>query len=372
MKAAQGSDKIRVGIVGANPDRSYAALTHLPALAALPGYELTAVSTTRRESAEKAAEKFGAQHAFDHSDALIEHPDVDLVVVSVRTQSHAEIIRAAFAAKKHVLSEWPIGVSLAESAELARGAELAGVRTVVGLQRRFAPGVRYFHDLIADGYVGRVRSVTVRVAVPYWGGQYLKGNADAADAANGSTALTLVAGHHLDPVLASVPEIESLSAVVARQFDKATIIETGETIPVSTPDQVLISATLSGGAVLSAHVEAGKRNGADIWATVTGTEGDLHLSGADGMVPGGLTVSGARGQGQTLAPLPAPEKYHTIPQADLTDVAHHTALLYDAVAKDWANGTETVPTFQEAWRKYRLLDTIERASTTGRRLDYEG
>jgi predicted dehydrogenase len=44
------------------------------------GFDLTAVCTTRIESACASAERFRARHAFDDPAALIEHPDVDLVV----------------------------------------------------------------------------------------------------------------------------------------------------------------------------------------------------------------------------------------------------------------------------------------------------
>ncbi len=58
--------RIRVGIIGANPDRGWAAQAHIPALQSLPGdFEITALSTSRRESAEAARARFGVPRAFD-------------------------------------------------------------------------------------------------------------------------------------------------------------------------------------------------------------------------------------------------------------------------------------------------------------------
>lgn len=51
--------KIRVGIVGVNPQRGFAAIAHIPALRALAQFEITAVCTTRRDSVEAAARHFG-------------------------------------------------------------------------------------------------------------------------------------------------------------------------------------------------------------------------------------------------------------------------------------------------------------------------
>ena len=55
------SSKIRVGIVGANPQRGFASVAHIPALQALPDFEIVAVCTSRQESAETAARQLGAQ-----------------------------------------------------------------------------------------------------------------------------------------------------------------------------------------------------------------------------------------------------------------------------------------------------------------------
>ncbi|MDI1477146.1 Gfo/Idh/MocA family oxidoreductase [Polyangium sp. y55x31] len=365
MSKSATSNKIRVGIVGANPDRGWASHAHLPALKALPAYEVTAVSTTRQASAEETARRFGVPHAFDRAEPLIEHPEVDLVVVSVRAPLHAGLVRAAIAAKKHVFCEWPLGVSLDETAELARLAESAGVRTFSGVQRRFAPGARYLRDLLAEGYIGKLRSVTLRVSVAYLGPRIPEALAYTTDVKNGANALSILTAHYLDTVLAAVGDFESLSAVVARQFDQGTILETGETVPISVPHQVLISGTLQSGAVLSAHIEAGKRNGGEIWATFTGTEGDLRLSQD-------FTLSGARGDGQPLESLPIPERYRSPAQANLNEDAHHTAHLYAAIAKDLAEETEVVPTFRDAWKLYRLLDAVAASSATGRRVEWKG
>jgi predicted dehydrogenase len=76
-------NKIRVGIVGVSPNRGFASIAHIPALRALPEFEITAVCTTRQDSAEAAARHFGVPLAFSDAEKLARHPDVDLVTVSV-------------------------------------------------------------------------------------------------------------------------------------------------------------------------------------------------------------------------------------------------------------------------------------------------
>lgn len=353
-------ERIRVGVIGANPTGSWAALTHLPALQSLPGYRITAVSTTKQESADEAARRFDVPHAFAQAEPLVEHPEVDLVVVSVRAPEHAKLVRQAIAARKHVLCEWPLGVSLEETTELAALAREAGVRTVIGLQRRLAPGVRYLRDLLQEGYVGRLRSVTLQVSTPLLGPRRPQAYAYTADATKGANVLVTMTAHFLDTVLAAVGELSSVSALVVRQFEQTTLMETGEVIPVTAPDQVLLSGTLASGAVLSAHIESGKRNGGFIGVTLTGTEGDLFLSQD-------LTVSGAKGDNAPLEPLPTPERYAWSPKGTLSDDAHQVAQLLAAFAKDVREGTSLAPGFEDAVKLHRLMETFVESSTSGTR-----
>src|ERR1019366_7850244 len=52
------ASKIRVGIVGASPDRGFASISHVPALQALPDFEIVAVCTSSQQSADAAAKHY--------------------------------------------------------------------------------------------------------------------------------------------------------------------------------------------------------------------------------------------------------------------------------------------------------------------------
>ena len=95
-------DKIRVGIIGANAHYGWSMRAHLPALRALPDYELTAVCTSRPETAAESAVHYGARLAFHDYHAMVRHPDIDLVSVSVRVPLHHDMVMAALHAGKHV------------------------------------------------------------------------------------------------------------------------------------------------------------------------------------------------------------------------------------------------------------------------------
>ena len=109
------SEKIRLGVIGANSHMGWAPRSHLPAIVASPEFELTAVCTTRRESAEESQKNYGARLAFDNYQEMLAHPDIDAVAVVLRVPSHYEPTIAALNAGKHVYTEWPLGQTTAEA-----------------------------------------------------------------------------------------------------------------------------------------------------------------------------------------------------------------------------------------------------------------
>src|SRR5438046_3766479 len=180
--------RIRVGIIGANPDRGWAAQAHIPALQSLPDdFEITALSTSRRESAEAAGRRFGVALAFDNHQDLVNSPDVDVVAITVRVPHHFELASAALAARKAVYCEWPLGNGLQEAEALAALAKEKGVLAVAGLQARSAPAVAYVRDLIRQGYVGEVLSTTLVGSGMGWGPTVEPFNAYLNDKKNGAT-----------------------------------------------------------------------------------------------------------------------------------------------------------------------------------------
>src|SRR5436853_6663673 len=115
-----GDKRIRVGIIGANPDRGWAAQAHIPALKSLSDdFEITALFPSRRESAEAASKLFGVPLAFDNHQDLVNSAVVDVVAITVKVPYHLELATAALDAGKAVYCEWPLGNGLKEAQTLA-------------------------------------------------------------------------------------------------------------------------------------------------------------------------------------------------------------------------------------------------------------
>jgi hypothetical protein len=133
--AASAPAPIRVGIVGVG---NWAQHGHVRVLSLLPQYELTAVYSQRRDAALSVAERYGFKYVADSLTDLVEHPEVDLVIILTTAPQHEHGVRAAIAAGKNVYCEWPLTPNVDRSRELTELANKAGVRHVVGLQRRLA------------------------------------------------------------------------------------------------------------------------------------------------------------------------------------------------------------------------------------------
>jgi predicted dehydrogenase len=359
--------KIRVGIIGVQPDRSWAAVAHMPALAALPEYEVTALSTTRQASADAAAARYNVAQAFDNHQQLVTAPDVDLVVVAVKLPHHLELVTAAVAAGKHVYCEWPLGNGLAEAEQLAALARAKGVRGVIGLQARASPTLAYVSDLLAQGYVGEVLSSSLIGTGANWGEYVDAPNAYTADRANGVTLLTIPVAHTMDAICQILGEVTSVNALLANRRQTTMRADTGEALPLTAEDQVAFIATLASGAVLNAHYRGGMSAGTGLLWEINGTRGDLRITGAFGhMQIADLTLSGATTGETSLQPLTIPHQYYHTPLR--AGPALNVAEAYVRLAADWRNNTTTCPSFDDAVTRHRLVEAIERSSTTGARL----
>jgi predicted dehydrogenase len=280
-------------------------------------------------------------------------------------------VRAAIAAGKHVYCEWPLTVSSAVAQELAERARDAGVRHVVGLQRRLAPHNRHVRDLIRDGYVGNLRSVRMHVSMNYFQALRSQALAWTVPAENFSSVVAIYAGHFLDMLFESVGRPTSLAALMVNQFPVVTLQETGAAIATTTPDQLVLAAMLGGTAVLSVHVEGGKRNGSGVQIDITGDAGDLRITNrsAFGGVGDDYVVAGAHGDDLPLAVLPIPPPGDGLPPSDLPSSVLELAHLYAAFARDIATGSQTAPTFDDAAWLHGLFDRLEISSREGVRVD---
>jgi predicted dehydrogenase len=359
-----------VGIIGVSPVRGWAATAHIPALRALPNYEIRAISGHSAESARAAGEAFGIRHVFSDHEQLVSQPDIDLVAVTVKVPRHRELVDAALTAGKAVYCEWPLGRDVDDARAMTALAAQVGVRTVVGLQARQAPAMEFVRELLRDGYLGDVLSTTmVGLSIP--GDVVGQSNAYMLDKTNGANLLTIAVGHSLDILNYVLGEFIELSAVSASRRPVITIEESGEQIVKTAADQIAVIGTLTSGATASIHIREAVAGGTGFLWEINGTNGTLRIT-ADAALPEifPLTVTGAQGRNEPVelaVPSALRQKWPTLTGLEGAP-AFNIARAYAAFAGDIDNETHTVPDFADAVRRHEVLADIERSAATGERV----
>ena len=361
------ANKVRLGFVGANVSSTWSSQSHFPALLASPDVELTAVCTSRAESAEEARQAFGAKLAFHDFREMVSSPEIDAVAVVVRVPSHYEPTKAAIEAGKHVYTEWPLGRNTAEAEELAALARAKGVQTAVGLQSRVSPALLYIKDLIDTGYVGEVLSCHVttmrdgaleRHSSRTWN----------RDASLGANTLTIANGHVIDALCFVLGNFKRVACMVTTQVQQIYETDTRQFVAVTSPDNVRISGQLERGAAASVHVGAVPWAGSGFRMEIYGREGTLVTTGSVSSQRGEmLRVQGAQG-GHGLNDLEIPERFVYVPadfpRGDPFNVGQMYALFAEAIR----TGQSRLPAFDIAVGLHRFIDTIKQASDAGQEL----
>lgn len=360
--------KLGIGIVGLTPGRSWSAFAHLPALQALgETYSLNGVASSNLDSASKAAGECNIPHAYAGVADMARQDDIDVVTITVKVPHHLALARQAIEAGKHVYCEWPLGNGLAEARELAKLASDRSILGVVGIQATAAPAIRYAADLVAQGYVGDVISSTLVGDGGSWGPETLSSIDYIIDNANGASMLTIPLGHTLAAVTKVLGPIADLGAMLITRFPMVKLTDTGEMKPMTTADQIIVNATMESGAPLAIHYRGGTSRGTGLLWEITGTRGDLRITGAQGhaqMVD--LVLSGAQDDATAVAPLAIPEQYFgNLPEQA---VPGNVARLYADMAADIRTGSQRAPTFEDAVSLHQIIDAIEASSATGVRV----
>jgi predicted dehydrogenase len=348
---------LRVGLVGANAERSWAKVAHVPALRALPEFTLTAVATRRLASAEAAAQAFGAMEAYDDFRQLVRSNNVDIVTVCVRVPFHLDVVMAALEARKHVMCEWPLGRDTGEAEKMAEAARTAGVRTCIGLQGRMALAAQRAREMLSTGAIGRPLTASIYVPNTAYGPRAPAYLAYLMDPANGANMTTISGGHNIDLAQFVLGPVRELAAWGTIMFPDVELLDPSGHVHRETPDRLLIQILHENGCVTGLEIAGNRPPGSLFTFHIVGTEGEITLTGdhAYGSQSSNLKLSST-----VLREEPAP-----VPPEALQGPPANVAELYWAFGRDICEGTRTTPDFGHAVELTRLVRAITVADQSG-------
>lgn len=357
----QNHSKIRVGIVGLQAGRSWAAVAHLPALGQLSDqYEIVGVVNSSLESSRAAAKACRIPLAFGSIEEMASSDEVDLIVVTVRVPLHYDAVKTILSHGKHVYCEWPLGRTLAEAEELAAMARGRSLVAVAGTQARVSVTLRKVAGLISNDFIGSVLSSSIRGWATPWGDtisdtkneEYLRKERSGAD------LLTIPFAHTLVAACDVLGDIKHLSAVVHTRYPKVKALDTGKVIDADAPDFISVIANLSNGAPLSIHFQGGHPEYGEpfIWE-IEGSKGKIVLTAQTGHTQ--------MAEFEITHYTPPSQQPELINIADTDDpFGPHTNVreIYNRIASDIFHGTSSAPSFDDAVILHKLIDDIRLSS----------
>ena len=147
--------KLNAGVIGVgNMGRHHARNYH-----EIPSTNLVAIADTDPEIGQEIAKKFKAHYYSDYQQMLAKEK-LDLVTIAVPTKFHKKVALDCVAKKINILIEKPIASTVYEAKEIIHKAKQKGIKFTVGHIERFNPAVIKLKEMIDEGKLGEIVSIT--------------------------------------------------------------------------------------------------------------------------------------------------------------------------------------------------------------------
>lgn len=166
----------------------------LPTFVADPRVRLVAAADPDPDARARFVREFCGQ-AYASVAELCADQAVDVVYIATPHEMHAEHVRAASAASKHVLVEKPIAITLAECKSMIEAAQRAGVHLIVGHSHSFNRPILRAREIIDSGAVGAVQMIT---ALNFTDFLYRPRRPEELDTSKGGGVVFSQAAHQVD------------------------------------------------------------------------------------------------------------------------------------------------------------------------------
>ena len=155
--------KVKWGVIGCG---GIADRRTLPGMMLADNAELVAVMDSNPEAAKAVCKKYNAQYSFSSAEELLSLDEIQAVYIASPVFCHKEQVELAAKAKKHILLEKPMGLTVAEAKEIADICEKEGVKLGVAFMMRFHTYHQQIREVIQSGKIGEI--VSARAQFTCW------------------------------------------------------------------------------------------------------------------------------------------------------------------------------------------------------------
>ncbi len=342
------SSKVKVGLVSTS---WWADMFHLPTLKSHPQAELVSICGRNLERAQEMAEKYAVSRVFADYEEMISHSDLDAVVIASPDDQHFPMTMAALEAGLHVFCEKPLALNLDDAKKMRDKAKSTGLVNGVVFTNRWALKYRYLHDLVHQGYLGKMYHSEFHYQFGYARGQNYLWRYDQ-DRANG--VLGDLGVHMIDLALWMLGDIASVSANLAVCVER-------ESTPNPANDSAMCLVEYVDGSHGLIRTSAVNHQGNGITIKLYGENGTLEVADE---------ILGAQKDEEPLQKIDIPEHYfegidsEERDQVFLRQSAGPRAFI-DAIL----SGHPMEPDFTDGYKAQQVVQAALDSHRTGRRIE---
>ncbi|HUK92149.1 MAG TPA: Gfo/Idh/MocA family oxidoreductase [Blastocatellia bacterium] len=145
-------DQVGVGIIGSQ----FVSRIHAESLSNVPAARIAAVASMTASHVQAFARDFSVPGVYTDYHALLEDKNVDVVLIGIPNDLHAECVVDAAAAGKHVIVEKPFCMNLAEADHMISACRQAGVKLMYAEELCFAPKYVRAKTLVDERALGDI------------------------------------------------------------------------------------------------------------------------------------------------------------------------------------------------------------------------
>ena len=186
----QRKEKVRIGLLGCGRASEY---LHLPTLERLPIVDLVSIAETDVARQTELSNRLPDVEVFSSYAELLDHSEVDAVVVALPNELHAPAAIDSFEKGLHVYAEKPLANSLDEAKKIMSAWKVSGRVGMVGFNYRFGQQQIDARQCIQNGELGKIVAIqslfsTQARELPDW----------KRHRSSGGGSLLDLSSHHLD------------------------------------------------------------------------------------------------------------------------------------------------------------------------------
>jgi predicted dehydrogenase len=361
--------EIGIGLVGGG----YMGKAHAVALSAVGAVfdtplrpRLEVIAATSPASAERYRAAYGFARAARDWQDLVADPKVQAVVIASPQSTHRAIAEAAFALRKPVFCEKPLGASPADAQAMVAAANGAGVANMTGFNYVRTPATQFARRLVAEGAIGDITWFRGEHTEDFLADPDLPATWRTTGAANG--VLGDLAPHMINCALAIMGPIATLSAVV--ETVHATRPGLIGTQAVTNDDHAQIMCRFAGGAMghlYFSRIATGRKMGYAY--EIHGTKGAIRFDQED---QNALWLYRAEGPGAErgfakILTGPDHPDYLQFCQGPGHGTGYQDQIIIEA--RDFLqaihSGKPVWPTFRDGLAVWQVVDAAARSGATG-------